>query len=169
MKCPNCSKKISKDSLFCEFCGTKISESKRKTIEEVDINFSKALSHLEFLGYVVESKKVENDMNSCIARHPTRSNLIIRFYPTSGFNITASYRLDAVKIMKNKLDFFEEINKLNNTSTLTCFALTGEDSSISCYSWFPPDYTKSKFGFFIERFETDISKGFASVDLTKYS
>lgn len=169
MKCPNCSKKISKDSLFCEFCGTKISESKSKTADEVDFIFSKALSHLEFLGYEIESKKVEDGMNSCSAKHQSRSNLIIRFYPTSGFNIQAGYRFDADKIMKNKLDFLEAINKLNNTSTLTCFALTGEDSSISCYSWYPPDYNKSKFGYFIERFETDISKGFASLDIEKYT
>jgi uncharacterized membrane protein YvbJ len=28
MKCPNCGKEIANDSLFCEFCGTKVTKEK---------------------------------------------------------------------------------------------------------------------------------------------
>ena len=51
MKCPNCFKEITNDSVFCEYCGTRISQQPvdNTTVNNEDSKLGCGLSFLSFL------------------------------------------------------------------------------------------------------------------------
>jgi hypothetical protein len=88
MHCEKCKKKISEDSIFCEFCGHKISReihvSKKKKKEDIikEITLKHIANHLEFLGYEIEKLDSEGEREFIAARHAKENNLLYwQVYP----------------------------------------------------------------------------------------
>lgn len=69
MKCPNCFKEITNDSVFCEYCGTRISQQpvdNTRTVNNEDSKLGCGLSFLSLLiplvGFVLYFKHRDNDI-----------------------------------------------------------------------------------------------------------
>lgn len=158
MKCPNCKKDISEDSLFCEHCGQKAEKKKEdKKPDEVfeDSNKIKKniLDHLEFMGYEIT---VTDPIGRYLGKH--QSKPILNITIGNGVSITTFYKVDTKKIEKSRSKALELLNKMNNTSSISSFSLTINNESLVCATWYPSIYSKKTFADFMDLFENDIRR-----------
>ncbi len=169
MRCPKCNTKFDLDNSFCPKCGLKITKADALEKSESAEIFTAILDHFEFLGYEVSSKNIENNGYMATVIHERKSNIVVRFNPNIGISLTASYLYDKDKISKRKKSFLELINNMNTFSQITCFLLGGNGESIICYGWFPPIYSKSMFGKFVDQFEADIQSCATKFNIGRYA
>lgn len=161
MKCVSCDKTISEDSIFCEFCGTKIEEpnkkAAKKTTKEPE-NIVMIKNHLEFLGYEVGENYGEDGKFNYFAKHANKSNLFINYIPDFGFLFTSNWGFEKEKIAKNRGKFLEIVNEMNRTAFLGAYCLTESEDTLNCAAFYPYEYSKKTFSKFIEFFESEIRK-----------
>lgn len=158
MKCPNCKKDVSEDSLFCEHCGAKIEKPKEaKKSDSPDDNAIKKqiIDHLEFIGYDV---KANNATGSYFGKHNSKPNMIINFRGEAGISFVVFYNIDPKKIEKNKSEAYRYINLMNNRCLLSSFSINEQLNNLVCAAWFPNTYSKKIFADFFDNFENDIRR-----------
>ena len=154
MNCSNCDQKIEADSIFCPSCGTKV-ESIQSDSRPIDKDI---LSHLEFLGYEIES----NDATPMtLAKHKNRSNVLMSTMEV-GTSFLSIYKLDQQKVQKDYLSALELVNRLNNQSIFVSFSLANDSSSLLCSALYMGNYRKQEFADFIDLYESDIQARLAS-------
>lgn len=159
MVCKNCKKDISVDSKFCEYCGTKVNhvEAEMPVPESETVNL--IVAHLEFLGYTIADREHNDNLYTLTCTHPAKSNLYVRYKPSSGITCTATYMIQKDKALSNKTELLELINKVNRLTALTCFMLAEDRDSIICCGWYPDNYSRTLFSNFLTTLETDIRGG----------
>ena len=162
MKCPNCGKKLSKDSAFCGQCGKQISKDGGLLEEIAD----KITNHLEFLGYKVTTNNDDKGNISINAINQNKNNLFIRIIK-NGITVVAFFTVDKDKAEKNKSKLLEAINKMNNQALLTSFSMSEDFKSIVCGTWYPLVYNKESFGNFIDLFANDINIRFSGNNISE--
>lgn len=110
------------------------------------------LAHLEFLGYQIEPR----DENTVLAKHSTHGNTHVKVY-LDGILVQQLFRLtDQAK--SKRQEFLESINKLNSTANVATFVSGGEDDVLRIDGLYLGDYSKQKFGHFIEKYNYDTNQ-----------
>lgn len=152
MHCSNCGKQLEEESKFCQHCGAKVEEEAESTVRPVD---KEILEHLEFLGYEIEKREIDDNSQATIAKHENKSNLIMNA-GTTGTSFISLYRLDPEKVKKNRLDALEMLNRMNNNSAFVKFSMPDTMQNLACCAFFDGKYNKKEFTDFIETYEADI-------------
>ncbi len=110
----------------------------------------KVSNHLEFLGYAVE-----RDGKHLSAKHPSKSNLFVRFYDKGIVLSTYYICTDTAKQTRQRL--LEYVNSLNSNALAVRFFLDN-DQDVNLVSFSPGDYDKLAFGRFLQYWENDFSQ-----------
>ncbi len=170
MKCKKCQAEIPEDSLFCEKCGHKVEVKSENVLDQDEPEtYKKAIDHLEFLGYEIKGKNFDNNWFSFLAISTSKSNIYIRYNQSIGFTFAVTYNFNQKKIEKKRSEFLELINKRNNSSLISCFALSDDSSKVMTYTWFTNDYKKQNFANVIELFEMDINNMLRDPNILEFS
>lgn len=167
MFCPNCGKKISGDSTFCEQCGTKLNASNSieapKTenaggfqIEDIQsLTLRDIANHLEFLGYSISRLELREDTEWVIAKHEDNNNWILQ-QPSEGI-IFVQIRLNTGK--KHTAAMEKAVNTLNSVLDITRFFYTVDEADglveVRIESIYTGKYVKELFSKFYEMVEND--------------
>lgn len=165
MFCEKCGKKISGDSIFCEFCGNRNKEEKivkntKKTEKKMDEpapikneNLKQMANHLEFLGYEIERLDSEGERELIAARHAKENNIVYwQIYPNF---ILFRTGLKTSKSSSSEIDDF--INKINKALEITkvYYEIIDDNLTIQFEAIFNGKYDKEIFGQFIDFFKND--------------
>ncbi len=105
-------------------------------------------AHLEFLGYKVQKRE-----KALTAKHDKFVDLIVRKH-RGGILLTGFFGAsDFAK--SHRTEFLEFINHLNaGAAVLRAYA--DKDGDLALEAWFPAQYERSRFGTFIEGWNSDI-------------
>jgi hypothetical protein len=156
--CKNCGVEIKEGSKFCVSCGTKVVDESQQT--SVPQTFGKVAEklkeHLEFLGYSFEVIPPTNDKGKPIllGKHPSE-------YKITFWELKDGVILFAVALStKNKPSsaLYEFANKANQIYLLARALVQDGDPTASLKSealWIG-EYSKDRFGVFIDQLRNDI-------------
>ena len=162
VKCKKCEHILAQTAKFCDKCGT---PSSQKFIEELFVNkdLTEIQGHLEFLGYVCELSGDSPKQHLLIARHPNKENLIVT---SSAENVIFfSSRWNGLKEV-NSIDQYKFIKNLVMGSTLSQIVIDSEND-LAIYGTYLGEYSKTRFGLFLELFSADIQRILFNEDFKK--
>lgn len=170
MFCTKCGKEIAADSVFCEFCGTKVevksapsqesqpkkndTPQKKQAEEITNKTLQQMASHLEFLGYEIERLEIGENKEWVAARHPQSNNYLFFELLPNFILFQVSLRTD--KKSNSKMD--EAINKMNKALAISrVYYEVDEDKKVllRIESVYSSDYQKERFARFRDTFESE--------------
>jgi len=179
MFCTNCGKQIAEDSVFCEFCGAKLSKAEQKETREVveeqkievlkkedDSNDNNKITngelhqmaaHLEFLGYSTKKLDAGEGREWVIAKHPTNNTLLF-------FELLPSFVLFRASFSTGKKHSSEmdvAVNEANKNLNLAKFYYEVEEDglvSVKFESVYIGDYSKAAFARFHDFFDKEVRR-----------
>lgn len=108
--------------------------------------------HMEFLGYQIEPR----DENTILAKHSVHGNTHVKVY-LEGILVQQLFRLTD-KAKSKRLEFLEAINKLNSTANVATFVSGSDDDVLRIDGLFLGEYSKQKFGLFLEKYNFDTNQ-----------
>ncbi len=168
MKCNKCKKNNPEGSKFCSSCGANLSE---KTSFEHQELMDKIIDHLEFIGYEID-KPIELEDGKhmqVIAINKNRSNLIITFNASGLVTFVSNYSINQDKVTKKWLDALECVNKMNLVASVCTYCFNESKDALVCCSWYPSEYSKKTFSFFLDIYEADIKARFNSSGIMDFA
>jgi len=126
-------------------------------------NFKNLIDHLGFLGYQIHEKAMEPDeekkfpgKKQFLAKiDSTKNSFFVSYLSGNGFSFLSSYHVKPYA-KDNKLVLLELLNKITLDSYLCSFTLSEDSRTVFMLSWYPDYYSKSSFGVFLDRIDSDV-------------